>query len=132
MTAAKSLPLILARELAANLATPTFLIDADAMLVYYNDAAEQLVGQPFTGEVPIVEWGGELDLETETGERLPRTRTPPGVALIERRPAHSRLTARGFDGVRRVVEITAYPLFAGRDTFEGVLAHFWEPNGDDG
>ena len=35
----KSLPLILARELASNLATPMFLLDADGILVYFNDAA---------------------------------------------------------------------------------------------
>ena len=37
---AKPLPLILARELASNLATPMFLLDANGMLVFYNDAAE--------------------------------------------------------------------------------------------
>ena len=38
----RSLPLILARELAANLATPMFLLDADGMLVFYNEAAALL------------------------------------------------------------------------------------------
>ena len=36
----KSLPLILARELAANLSTAMFLLDATGTLVYFNDAAE--------------------------------------------------------------------------------------------
>ena len=40
----RSLPLILARELAANLATPMFLIDADGQLAYCNDAAELMLG----------------------------------------------------------------------------------------
>jgi hypothetical protein len=43
----KSLPLILARELASNLATPMFLIDATGTLVFYNEAAELLIGKPF-------------------------------------------------------------------------------------
>ena len=47
-TSAKSLPLILARELAANLATPMFLIDENGNLVFYNDAAELLIGKPFS------------------------------------------------------------------------------------
>ena len=43
----KSLPLILARELASNLATPMFLLDAGGMLVFYNDAAAKLLGKSF-------------------------------------------------------------------------------------
>ena len=43
----KSLPLILAREFASNLATPMFLLDAAGMLVFYNDAAALLLGKPF-------------------------------------------------------------------------------------
>ena len=48
-----NLPLILARELASNLATPMFLLDAGGMLVFYNDAAELLLGKPFAelGEI---------------------------------------------------------------------------------
>ena len=50
----KPLPLILARELAANLATPMFLMDASGVLVFYNDAAALLIGRAFAelGEVP--------------------------------------------------------------------------------
>ena len=44
---AKSLPLILARELASNLATPMFLIDAKGTLVFFNEAAELLIGRTF-------------------------------------------------------------------------------------
>ena len=36
----KSLPLILARELASNLSTAMFLLDAAGTLVYFNDSAE--------------------------------------------------------------------------------------------
>ena len=55
----KSLPLILARELASNLATPMFLLDAGGMLVFYNDAAALLLGKPFAelGEIPSGEFG---------------------------------------------------------------------------
>ena len=58
----KSLPLILARELAANLATPMFLLDAGGMLVFYNDAAALLLGKSFAelGEIPSGEFGATL------------------------------------------------------------------------
>ena len=53
--APRGLPLILARELAANLATPMFLLDARGVLVFYNDAAALLIGKPFAelGEIPV-------------------------------------------------------------------------------
>ena len=41
----RSLPLILSRELAANLSTPMFLIDAEGTLVYCNEAAELMLGR---------------------------------------------------------------------------------------
>src|SRR5712692_10134047 len=56
---AKSLPLILARELASNLATPMFLIDAKGTLVFFNEAAELLIGRTFAelGEISALEFG---------------------------------------------------------------------------
>ena len=61
----RSLPLILAREFAANLATPMFLIDASGVLVFYNDAAALLLGKPFAevGEIPAGDFGAMLEME---------------------------------------------------------------------
>ncbi len=123
----KSLPLILARELASNLATPMFLLDPGGMLVFYNDAAEKLLGKPFAelGEIPSGEFGAALDLETTDGERLRRRDTPAGIAFFEHRPAHKTLMATTYDGVRREYEATAYPLFGTTGEMNGVVAVFW-------
>jgi len=124
----KSLQLILAQQLAANLSTPMFLMDAQGTLVYYNDAAEALIGRPWSemGEIPIEEFGEMLDLYDDNGERLRRRDTPAGVAFLQRRPAHRRVQATGFDGVRRVVQATAYPLFGKGDEMHGVVQVFWQ------
>ena len=124
----KSLPLILARELGANLATPMFLIDAAGTLVFYNEAAELLIGRPFAevGEMPALDFGEELGLSASDGSPLRRRDTPAGIAFFERRPAHKRVLATGYDGVRRHVEATAYPLFGATDNMHGVLTVFWE------
>ncbi|MGP0028889.1 MAG: hypothetical protein ACLPVF_00090 [Acidimicrobiales bacterium] len=124
----KSLPLILARELAANLATPMFLIDAGGMLVFYNDAAGLLLGKPFAelGEIPSGEFGEALQLATPDGDRVRRRDSPAGVAFFERRPAHRTLMATAYSGVRRQYEATAYPLFGAADEMHGVVAVFWE------
>jgi PAS domain-containing protein len=127
-TPQKALALIVARELAANLATPMFLIDASGNLVFYNDAAEQLLGKPFSelGTISALEWGEMLRMTTTDGEPLRRRDTPPGIAFMQRRPAHSTLRATAFDGTVRQLEVTAYPLFAKADEMHGVVAIFWE------
>ena len=125
--APKSLPLILARELAANLATPMFLMDAGGMLVFYNDAAALLLGKPFAelGEIPSGEFGASLELSTPEGERLLRRESPSGVAFFEQRPSHQTVMATSYDGVRRNYEATAYPLLGATGEMHGVLAVFW-------
>lgn len=123
-----SLPLILARELAANLATPMFLIDARGMLVFYNDAAERVIGAPFSdiGEIDAIEWGAMLHLCEPDGRPLSRRESPAGIAFADRHPAHRVLRARDHDGVDRVVEVTAVPLFGTTDELHGVVTVFWE------
>ena len=125
---AKSLPLILARELAANLATPMFIIDANGVLVFYNEAAELLIGRSFgeLGEVAAVDFGAVLQLAEPDGTPLRRRDTPAGVAFFERKPAHRVVVATGYDGVRRQVDVTAYPLFGANDEMHGVVTVFWE------
>jgi PAS domain-containing protein len=126
--APKSLPLILARELAANLATPMFLIDANGLLVFYNDAAALLLGRPFAelGEIPATEFGAMLAMTTPEGDPVRRRDSPAGVAFFQHRPAHSTVVASAYDGVRRQYEATAYPLFASSGEMHGVLSVFWE------
>src|SRR4029078_12159576 len=108
----KSLPLILARELAANLATPMFLMDPGGMLVFYNDAAALLLGKPFAelGEIPSGEFGAALPLSTPDAAPSRRRATPSGIAFFDHRPAHQTVVATSYDGVRRTYQATAYPL----------------------
>jgi PAS domain-containing protein len=126
-TTAKSLPLILARELASNLSTPMFLLDAEGMLVYYNDAAALLLGKTFAelGEIPSNEFAESLHLTTVTGEPIHRRDTPSGIAYYQHKPAHQRVMATSYDGVRRTYEATAYPLLGATGVMHGAVAVFW-------
>jgi len=126
--ASKSLPLILARELASNLATPMFLLDAAGTLVYFNEAAARLLGKDFTdlGEIPSGEFGAALELALPDGKPLPLRESPAGIAFFERRPAHKTLMATSYDGVRRQFEATAHPLFGAEGEMHGVFALFWQ------
>jgi hypothetical protein len=123
-----SLPLILARELASNLATPMFLVDSSGMLVFYNDAAELVIGKPFAelGAVDALEFGSVLQMTELDGAPIRRRFSPAGIAFGERRPSHQQLFVTGYDGSRHAVEATAYPLLGGRDELHGVMVVFWE------
>ncbi len=125
----KSLVLILAREFAANLAMPIYIADAEARLVYFNEAAEEIAGRSFaeTGEMPIEQWVKLLAPKTADDTPLTREEMPGGIALAERRPAHGTLSITGLDGRERVLETTAIPLFGQNDEFHGIMAIFWEP-----
>ena len=126
--AARSLPLILARELSANLATPMFLLDGTGMLAYFNDAAELMLGRTYAelGPVTADEFGAMLQLADIDGTPLRRRDSPAGVAFINRQPSHRRLVATTLDGRRHTFECTAYPLFGKTDEMHGVLAVFWQ------
>ena len=123
----KHLVLILAREFASNLATPTLLSDERGRLVFYNEAAEELLERPFSeaGEVPLEEWLEQFSPRTLDSEPLPFERLPAGIALYERRPVHERFTATSVDGVERNISVTAFPLFAHTDELVGVMTIWW-------
>ena len=122
----KHLVLILARELVSNLETPTLVADDRGVLVFFNEAAEEVVGQTFaeTGEMPLVEWEASFAPRTEpvpAGLQL----ADVGIALRERRAVHERLRVTSADGVVRELSVTAFPLFAHADEFVGVVVIFW-------
>jgi PAS domain S-box-containing protein len=124
-----SLVLILARGLASSIATPMFLVDTTGTLVYYNEAAEQILGQTYAeaGEMSPEEWGTAFSPEDpETGDKLDPHGLPLTQALAEQNPAHRRMAITSMDGERRLINVTALPLFARTDEFVGAVAIFWQ------
>jgi PAS domain-containing protein len=125
--AQKHLILILARELASNLATPTLIADEHGNAVFYNEAAEEVIGIPFAdmGEVGIDGLAESFAPRTAEGEPLPVEGLPGRIALDERRAAHVRVWITSRDGVDRELSVTAFPLFAHADEFVGIVVIFW-------
>ena len=124
----KDLVLILARDLAARLATPMFVVDAQGTLVFYNEAAEQVLGRPFSeiGEMTADEWSAAFGpFEAEDGHEMTRRELPIGVALIERRPVHRALSMTDPDGGRHLIAVTALPLNTHPNEVVGAVALFW-------
>jgi PAS domain-containing protein len=124
----KHLVLILAREFASNLATPTLITDERGWLVFYNEAAEEIIGRPFAeiGELPLEDWTAQFSPRTlDAQEPLPLERRPTGIALRERRAAHERYRVTSLDGIDREVAVTAFPLFAHAEELVGSMTIFW-------
>jgi PAS domain-containing protein len=127
-TAQKSLPLILAREFASNLATPLVLMDERGSLVFFNEPAEQIIGQTHAevGELGPDEWGRLFKVERIDGTPIQVEKTPAGVTLAERRPAHDTLAFTTIDGIRHEIAVTAFPLLGREEELVGVVSVFWE------
>jgi PAS domain-containing protein len=119
---------ILTRELASSLATPVFLVDPAGRLLFYNEAAEAILGRRFdeTGEMSAGEWSTAFVPTDEEGRALPQEDLPLVIALRDRRPAHKRFTIRGLDGTRREIEASAIPLIGQAGRFVGAVAFFWQ------
>ena len=123
------LVLIVARSFATKLATPTLIIDANGDLVYFNDAAAEVLGSSYldVGALDASRWQ-ELFQPRRLSDEEPLTaeQTPGGVALLERRPVHDSFAFRGLDGREREITVTAFPLFSHPDEVVGVMSIFWE------
>jgi len=129
----KDLVLILARDMAARLATPMFVVDSVGTLVFFNEAAEGLLGDTFAdvGELPAERWAETFRSVDEDGRPIPRRELPLGIALLEGRPAHRTLDLIGADGVTRHISATAIPLQRHPGQTVGAVAVFWERSASD-
>ena len=126
-TRPKSLPLIRARAIAANLSLPIGVLDHDGTIVFYNAAAEAILGTTFEegGELSSRDWADTFEPQWEDGTRISMRELPAGVALLERRPHHLNVFYTGLDGVRREVAITAFPLTGREHELFGAFVIFW-------
>jgi PAS domain-containing protein len=122
------LVLIVARSFATKLATPTLITDARGDLVYFNDAAGELIGSSYLdiGELPVSRWQELFEPRTLDEEPLTPEQTPSGIALRERRPIHGSFVFRGLDGLEREITVTAFPLLSHPGEVVGGMSIFWE------
>jgi PAS domain-containing protein len=125
----RHLLLILARNFASRLATPIWLVDVEGTVIYFNEAAEAVLGRRFVEGRgwPAPEWSNFFEPRDVDGNIVPYESLPLGVAIRERRPYHmDHLSVRDVNGVEHAISVTAFPLFAHADECLGAIAIFWE------
>jgi PAS domain-containing protein len=123
----RNVALILARELAVNVATPMWIWDEEGELVYYNEHVQAIVGSPEreigVGRLDELPQFAPCDLE---GNPVDVSELPSAIALNQRVPAHRELRITGMDGVKRKIAVTAYPLMGRGGEFCGAVTVFWQ------
>jgi PAS domain-containing protein len=119
---------ILLRQLASELATPVVIVDAQGDLLYFNEAAEAIVGRRFedTGDIRRDEWSARFEPSQVDGSPLKPEEQLLSETVDRHQPIHGRFWMRGLDGVRRLVEGTSLPLIGQNGRHLGAFAFFWE------
>jgi PAS domain-containing protein len=118
--------LIQTRGLMSNLTTPAFLVDPEGNLVFYNDAAGDLLGLRYeeAGAMPAQEWGTRFEPLHEDGSPFPVAELPLSRALARDLPAHARMRIRSARNTQHDIEVCAFPITGTAGT-RGALAIFW-------
>jgi PAS domain-containing protein len=121
----RPLELILARSLISILSVPALLVDADGRLVFFNEAAGELIGAPFEeiGVLEPAEWNARYGPVDADGHPIPREDLPLSTAIRESRPAYGRYFVRMESGMREI-ELGALPL-AGPAGYQGAIMVLW-------
>ena len=107
---------------------PVFIVDPAGTLLFYNEAAEQILGQRFdeTGEVSKETLATIFKPTYEDGSVMPPDEVPVFKAIVTESPSHAALWIAGADGVRRRIEATGFPLIGITRRMLGGVSIFWE------
>jgi PAS domain-containing protein len=125
---AKAVELILLRQLLGRLPLPATLVDAEANVVYFNPATEEMLGydRADLGEFPLSRLQELLDPRRPDGSVMEVRHMPIAVALHDRRPQQYRMIIHGADGQAHQIVTTAIPLDGQGGALLGAMNFFWE------
>ena len=111
----KPLELILARNLLTSISTPAFLLDDEAAVVFYNEAAAAMLGRTFeeSGRMEAEQWtrafgpldGGGAPVEVDALATTDAIRVGPPLACRVHDPAAQTASAHA-------IEASAFPIVA--------------------
>ena len=123
----RHIALILARDLAANVASAMLLVDADGDLVFFNEPAERILGRPYAeAQMSRADLAKTFKPVDPHGTPIPLSELPLASAFRDGVPTHGHLRIQAADGEQRDLEVVAVPLFAHVGELVGGVAVFWE------
>ena len=102
----------LAKQFAAQLSVPIFIVDQEGTLLFYNKSAETILGRQF---------GESLELSSGVWSRIFYPTDVDGVPILpdklplvqtlrEQSPVHDKFWIRGIDNIQRHIEVTTFPI----------------------
>jgi PAS domain-containing protein len=116
------------RQLASSLASAVFLVDPQGTLVFYNEHAEPILGRRYeeTGPMPVELWTTMFHPLDQRGKPLAPESLPLVKVLKTNKPASKVFWIRALDGVKRKIEVTAFPLIGQTHKLVGAVSMFTE------
>ena len=126
-SAQRPLELILARNLLTSLSTPAFLVDGEAQLLFYNEAAGALLGRSFedTGRLESAEWRSTFGPFSNGDQPLADEENPLTEMLRAGRPGHASFVIHSANGTKHGIEASGFPLVGPNDAESGAMILFW-------
>ena len=120
--------IILSRQLADCLSIPVFITDTHGNLIFYNEPAEELLGQRFeeTGEMPVEVWGTIFTPMDDNSVIIPPEKLPLVMTLTDSSPHHDTFWIKSIKGNKAKISVTAYPIIGRENKFLGAVAIFWK------
>jgi PAS domain-containing protein len=133
MQGGQPLEIIQARHLIGRLNTASFLVDGEGTLIFYNEAAAQLLGMSFEEAGPMESgtWGTRFRPREPGGKELPVGDLPLSIAVQSGRPGYARMTITAANGEDHEIAVSALPIMGG-DEQRGAIAIFWPVADEEG
>lgn len=120
--------IILSRQLADSLSMPVFIIDIEGNLIYYNEPAEEILGNRFeeTGVMPVDVWGKIFKPMDEFKTPLSPEELPLVKTLRNVYPYHKTFWIESLQGKSQKISVTSFPIIGRSGNFSGGIAIFWK------
>lgn len=117
---------ILTRNLSEHLLTPVLLLDERGALIFFNEAAERIVGRPHDdlGEVGT-RWPALLHLVDDGGRDAPPERVETLRVLGAREPARHDVRLRVAEGGTESFVVWTLPMIGREGEYLGSILSFW-------
>ena len=105
-----------------------FLVDSTGNLLFYNEAAEDILGIRFaeTGSMPVESWSSIFTPSDENGNPIPPEDLPLVQTLQTQQPAHKSIYIDNKKNKRVPITITAIPIEGRPNRYLGAMALFWK------